>query len=123
LSVSSVHLLGGLYGDVPSDVINVYQPPGTDICITFKSPLMRGCFTKISIEMVYISKHKTTTKMKLSTRLYFTYIKPVQRVAYKIIFQNLDVFKTWNDRLGHHMNTYKFLKPLDFVCTHVPREN
>ena len=23
LSVSSVHLLGGLYGDVPSDVINV----------------------------------------------------------------------------------------------------
>ena len=27
LSVSSVHLLGGLYGDVPSDVINVYQPP------------------------------------------------------------------------------------------------
>src|SRR6185436_9964595 len=39
-----VHLLGGLYGDVPSDVINVYQPPGTDICITFKSSLMRGCF-------------------------------------------------------------------------------
>ena len=29
---------------VPSDVINVYQPPVTDICITFKSPLMRGCF-------------------------------------------------------------------------------
>ena len=42
--VSSVRLLGGLYGDVPSDVINVYQPPGTDICITFKSPLMRGRF-------------------------------------------------------------------------------
>ena len=33
--VSSVRLLGGLYGDVPSDVINVYQPPGTDIYITF----------------------------------------------------------------------------------------
>ena len=44
MSVSSVHLLGGLYGDVPSDVINVYQPPGTDIGITFKSPLMRGRF-------------------------------------------------------------------------------
>ena len=41
--VSSVRLLGG-FGDVPSDVINVYQPPGTDICITFKSPLMRGHF-------------------------------------------------------------------------------
>ena len=45
LSVSSVHLLGGLYGDIPSDVINVYQPPETDICITFKSPLMRRRFT------------------------------------------------------------------------------
>ena len=44
LSVSSVHLLGRLYGDVPSDVINVYQPPGIDICITFKSSLMRGRF-------------------------------------------------------------------------------
>ena len=39
------HLLGGLYGDVPSDVINVYQPPGTDIYVTFKSPLMRLRFT------------------------------------------------------------------------------
>ena len=46
LSVSSVHLLGGLYGDVPSDVINVYQPPETDICITFKSSLMRGRFRR-----------------------------------------------------------------------------
>jgi len=45
LPVSSVHLLGGLYSDVSSDVINVYRPPGTDICVTFKSPLMRGRFT------------------------------------------------------------------------------
>jgi hypothetical protein len=37
-------LLGGLYGNVPSDVINVYQPPGTDFYITFKSPWMRGRF-------------------------------------------------------------------------------
>jgi hypothetical protein len=37
-------LLGGLYGNVPSDVINVYQPPGTDFYITFKSPRMRGRF-------------------------------------------------------------------------------
>jgi hypothetical protein len=34
----------GLYGNVPSDVINVYQPPGTDFYITFKSPRMRGHF-------------------------------------------------------------------------------
>ena len=80
-------------------------------------------------EYLFITKNEGHAKQMLekisvlSTRLYFTYIKPVQRVAYKIIFQNLDVFKTWNDRLGHHMNTYKFLKPLDFVCTHVPREN
>jgi hypothetical protein len=71
--------------------------------------------------------------LSLSTGLYFTYIKPVQHVAYKIIFQNLDVFKTWHDRLGHpgigmmtkiisnsighHINTSKFLKPSDFLCT------
>jgi hypothetical protein len=69
----------------------------------------------------------------LSTGLYFTYVKPVQHVAYKIIFQNLDVFKTWHNRLGHlgtgmmrkiisnsighHMNSSKFSKPSDFVCT------
>ena len=45
LFVSSVQLLGGLYGDVPFDVINVYQPPGTDICITFKSSLMSERFS------------------------------------------------------------------------------
>ena len=33
-----------MYGDVSSGVINVYHSPGTDICITFKSPLMRGRF-------------------------------------------------------------------------------
>ena len=65
--------------------------------------------------------------------MYFTYIKLVQYVAYKIIFQNLDIFKTWHDRLGHpgigmmrkiisnslghHMNRSKFPKPSDFVCT------
>jgi hypothetical protein len=35
-----------LYGNVPSDVINVYQPPRTDFYITFKSPRMRGRFTR-----------------------------------------------------------------------------
>ena len=55
LFVSSVLHLGGLYGDVPSDVINVYQPSGTDICITFKSSLMRGCFIKqANIFVVFI---------------------------------------------------------------------
>jgi hypothetical protein len=38
----------------------------------------------------------------LSSRLYYTYIKPVPHVAYKIIFQNVDAFKIWHDRLGHH---------------------
>jgi hypothetical protein len=38
-----------LYGNVPSDVINVYQPPGTDLDITFKSPRMRGRFMCVLI--------------------------------------------------------------------------
>jgi hypothetical protein len=59
----------------------------------------------------------------------------MQYVAYKVIFQNLDVFKIWHDRLGHprigmmqniisnslghHTNTSKFPKPLDFICVDV----
>jgi hypothetical protein len=68
----------------------------------------------------------------IASGLFHTYAKPVQHVAYKIIFQNLDVFKTWHDRLGHprigmikiinnslghHMNTSKFPKPSYFTCT------
>ena len=68
-----------------------------------------------------------------SSRLYFTYIKPVPYVAYKIIFQNLDKFQTWHDRLGHpgidmmrkiignsvghNLPTTRFPKSSDFVCT------
>ena len=68
-----------------------------------------------------------------SSGLYFTYIKPVPYVAYKINFQNLDKFKTWHDRLGHpgigmmrkiisnsvglNLPIKRFPKPSDFVCT------
>jgi hypothetical protein len=90
-------------------------------------------------EYLFITKSEGYAKQLLekisstSSGLYYTYIKPVHHVAYKIIFQNLDVFKTWHDRLGHpgigmmqktisnslghHMNTSKFPKPSDFVCT------
>ena len=37
----------------------------------------------------------------LSSGLYYTYIKPEPHLAFKIIFQNLDKFKIWHDRLGH----------------------
>jgi len=37
----------------------------------------------------------------LPSRLYYTYIKHVPYVAYKVIFQNVDTFQTWHDRLGH----------------------
>jgi hypothetical protein len=30
----------------------------------------------------------------LPSELYYTYIKPVPHVAYKVIFQNVDAFKT-----------------------------
>jgi hypothetical protein len=63
--------------------------------------------------------------------LYYTYIKPVSHVAYKVIFQNVDVFQIWHDRLGHPgvgmmqkiignctgHNLTKFLKTSDFICT------
>jgi hypothetical protein len=37
----------------------------------------------------------------LPSRLYYTYIKPVPHVVYKVIFQNVDAFTTWHERLGH----------------------
>ena len=90
-------------------------------------------------EYLFITKNDGYNKQllekisSLSTGLYFTYIKPVQHVAYKIIFQNLDIFKTWHDRLGHpgigtmrkiisnsnghELNIAKFPKSSDFMCT------
>jgi hypothetical protein len=65
--------------------------------------------------------------------LYYTYIKHVPYVAYKVIFQNVDTFSTWHSRLGHtsigmirkiienctghDLKDVKFLKSNDFVCT------
>ena len=40
----------------------------------------------------------------LPSGLYYTYIKPVPHIAYKVIFQNVDAFKTWHtwhERLSH----------------------
>ena len=69
----------------------------------------------------------------LSSGLYYTYIKPVEHVAYKVIFQNVDAFQTWHDRLGHpgigmmrkitsnsighNLLESKFPQSSDFVCT------
>ena len=65
--------------------------------------------------------------------LYYTYIKPVPHVAYKVIFQNVEAFKIWYERLGHpgigmmrkiisnsnghELNAAKFPKSSDFMCT------
>jgi hypothetical protein len=68
----------------------------------------------------------------LPSILYYTYIKYVPHVAYKIIFQNVDAFTTWHKRLGHpgvemmrkilgnstsyNLNIVKLSKSLDFMC-------
>ena len=65
--------------------------------------------------------------------MYYTYIKPVAHVAYKVIFQNVNAFQTWHDRLGHpgigmmrkiicnsnghDLNEAKFPQSSDFMCT------
>jgi hypothetical protein len=67
----------------------------------------------------------------LPFELYYTYIKPVPHVAYKVIFQNIDAFQTCHDRLGHpgvgmmrkiignytEHNLNKFPKTSNFICT------
>jgi hypothetical protein len=45
--------------------------------------------------------NKHLKKCLLPSGLYYTYIKPVPHVPYKVIFQNVDAFKTWHERLGH----------------------
>jgi len=69
----------------------------------------------------------------IQTGLYFTYIKPIEHVTYKIIFQDVDTFQNWHGRLGHHgigmmkkiidnsighdMENAKFSQNKDFCCT------
>jgi hypothetical protein len=69
----------------------------------------------------------------LPSGLYYTYIKLVPYVTYKVIFQNVDSFKTSHARLGHpgigmmqkitgncighDLKSAKFSKPSDFICT------
>jgi hypothetical protein len=64
--------------------------------------------------------------------LYYTYIKPVPDVTYKVIFQNVESFKTWHAHLGHprigimrkitsncighDLKFAKLPKPSDFIC-------
>jgi hypothetical protein len=65
--------------------------------------------------------------------LYYTYIKPVSHVSYKVIVQNVEAFTTWHECLGHprvrmmrkiignssghNLNSVKFPKSSDFMCT------
>jgi hypothetical protein len=69
----------------------------------------------------------------LPSRLYYTYIKHVSHVAYKVILQNVDAFTIWHERFehpkvgmmrkiignssDHNLNSAKFPKSLDFICT------
>jgi hypothetical protein len=69
----------------------------------------------------------------LPSGLYYTYIKYVPHVTYKVIFQNVDAFMTWHEPLrhpgvgmmrkiidnstGHNLNSAKFPKSSDFMCT------
>jgi hypothetical protein len=67
----------------------------------------------------------------LPTGLYYTYIKLFPYIVYKVIFQNVDAFQIWHDRLGHpdvgmmrkiignctRHNLNKFPKTSDFICT------
>jgi hypothetical protein len=64
--------------------------------------------------------------------LYYIYINHIPHVAYKVIFQNVDTFTTWHERLGypgigtmrkiignstgHNLNTTKFPKSSNFMC-------
>jgi hypothetical protein len=62
--------------------------------------------------------------------LYYTYIKPISLIAYKVIFQDENSFQTWHghpgvgmmrkiigNSIGHNMHKTKFTQYSDFICT------
>jgi hypothetical protein len=50
----------------------------------------------------YEDRHDILKRIpSLSSRLYYTYIKYVPHVAYKVNFQNVDAFTIWHEWLGH----------------------
>ena len=77
-------------------------PDSTRTLLSYKDIRRNGFHIKThndnKDEYLFITKDDIYNKKllekipSLSIGLYFTYIKPVQLVAYKIIFQNLDIF-------------------------------
>ena len=86
-------------------------PDSTRTLLSFKDIRVNGYHIEThednAVESLLITQQKESGKgileilSALSFGLYYTYIKPEQHLAYKIIFQNLDKFKIWHDRLGH----------------------
>jgi hypothetical protein len=78
-------------------------------------------------------KHICEKITSLMSGLYYTYIKFIAHVAYKVIFQNVDSFQIWHDLLGHpdigmmrkitdnsighNLAMTNFPKSEDFICT------
>jgi hypothetical protein len=78
--------------------------------------------------------HEVLEKMHSpQSGLYYTYTKLVPHIAYKVIFHNVDAFKTWHSRvdhprigmmrkiignyIDHDLKDVKFPKSNNFVCT------
>ena len=80
-----------------------------------------------------LGKETLEKVLSLLSGLYYTYIKHVPHVAYKVIFQNVDAFQVWHDRLGHpgvgmmtkiigssighNLSSAKFPQSSDVMCT------
>jgi hypothetical protein len=118
-------------------------PDSTCTLLSFKDIRSNGYHVetheKDEVESVIITQKKGSKREPLekipalSSGLYYTYIKLEPHLAYKMIFQNLDKFKIWHDRLGHpsvgmmrtiidgstrhNITVANFPKSLDFVCT------
>jgi hypothetical protein len=59
-------------------------------------------FRDIQKSGLHIFTHEVLERIPSTpSGLYYTYIKPIPHVAYKVIFQNVDTFMTWHSRLGH----------------------
>ena len=118
-------------------------PESTRTLLSYKDIRKNGLHVETHVdnkeEFIFFTRLTGSNKQvcekipSLESGLYYTYIKPISNVAYKVIFQNVNSFQTWHDRLGHpgigmmrkiicnsfghNLHKAKFPQSSDFICT------
>ena len=99
-----------------------YQPPGTDICITFKSPLMRGCFRWYQSHRLAVGcdpriETSFVKPFRIRTFSCLTLFSPKHSLLILALFQMAD--NRWSGGICHAEPGLPKLLLLDLECVGV----